>query len=158
VPIAKGNEALAGYLIEYADQVLGTTASGGSLIERVRSAIWNAIGDGRPTLSRIAADVALPERTLQRRLADEGTSLHDQIEDVRKSMALATLRDHRMSVEEVAYLLGYTEPSTFFRSFRRWTGTTPHRYRRTAPPIAVAPDASLTSRNAMMTPARTRDV
>ena len=158
LPIAKANEALAGYLREYADRVLGSIVSGASLIERVRSAIWNAMGSGRPTLSRIAEDVALPERTLQRRLAEEGTSLHAEIESVRKSMALATLRDERMSVEEVAFILGYTEPSTFFRSFRRWTGMTPHGYRRSAAASAVAPDTSRAARNAMMTQARPGDL
>jgi AraC-like DNA-binding protein len=158
LPVAKGNEALARYLSEYADQVLGSLLSGTSLPERVRSAIWDAMGSGRPTLSRVAAGVGLPERTLQRRLAEEGTSLHDEIEEVRKAMAMATLRDRRMSVEEVAFLLGYAEPSTFFRSFRRWTGTTPHQYRRTTLSLPVAPDASRLARNAMMDSARTRDL
>ena len=107
------------------------------------------MSEGRPTLSRIAADLALPERTLQRRLAAEGTSLHQEIEEVRKRMAMATLRDERMSVEEVAFLLGYAETSTFFRSFRRWTGTTPHQYRRAGFAPLVAQDATRVARDAM---------
>jgi len=48
---------------------------------------------------------------------------------MRKTMAIAVLRDRSMGIEDVAFLLGYAEPSTFFRSFKRWTGTTPRRFR-----------------------------
>jgi AraC-like DNA-binding protein len=44
-------------------------------------------------------------------------------------MAMAMLQDQRMSTDEVAFLLGYAEPSTLFRAFRRWTATTPGQYR-----------------------------
>jgi AraC-like DNA-binding protein len=44
-------------------------------------------------------------------------------------MAIATLRERTISIEEVAFILGYTEASTFYRSFRRWTGKTPRQYR-----------------------------
>jgi AraC-like DNA-binding protein len=74
----------------------------------------------------------VPARTLQRRLATEGTSLHQEIEEIRKTMAVAVLRDRSLAVEDVAYLLGYSEPSTFFRSFKRWTGTTPRQFRHVA--------------------------
>jgi AraC-like DNA-binding protein len=47
-------------------------------------------------------------------------------------MAMATLRDRAIPIEEVAFVLGYTEPSTFYRSFKRWTGITPHQYRTAA--------------------------
>jgi AraC-like DNA-binding protein len=47
-------------------------------------------------------------------------------------MATAMLRNPANSTDEVAYLLGYAEPSTLFRSFRRWTGMTPQEYRKTA--------------------------
>jgi AraC-like DNA-binding protein len=76
--------------------------------------------------------VHLPPRTLQRRLAAEDTSLHGEIDRIRKTMALAVLRDRSISIDDVAFLLGYSEPSTFFRSFKRWTGTTPRRFRNAA--------------------------
>jgi AraC-like DNA-binding protein len=47
-------------------------------------------------------------------------------------MAMAALRDRAIPIEEVAFILGYTEPSTFYRSFKRWTGKTPHQYRTAA--------------------------
>jgi AraC-like DNA-binding protein len=131
LPVPQGDETLAGYLTAYAEEVLRSLVSGPSIRERVRSAIWAALADGRPTLRRIASALGLPSRTLQRRLADEGTSLHQEVEDIRKAMAMAMLRDREISIDEVAFLLGYAEPSTLFRSFKRWTGMTPRAYRGT---------------------------
>jgi AraC-like DNA-binding protein len=95
-------------------------------------AVWSLLGDGPPTLKHVAAALRMPARTLQRRLAAEGTSLLREIEEIRKTMAIAVLRDHSMAIADVAFLLGYSEPSTFFRSFKRWTGSTPRQFRDAA--------------------------
>ena len=129
LPIQHGDETLAEYLSEYAEQVLRSLVTGHSVSERVRSAIWNTLSDGRPTLPRIASELETPPRTLQRRLAEEGTSLHREVEEIRKGMAMALIKDRTVSIDEVAFLLGYPEPSTLFRSFKRWTGMTPQQYR-----------------------------
>jgi AraC-like DNA-binding protein len=130
LPTVRPDATLAGYLSEHAEHVLRTMTTGSSFTECVRAAIWAQLSDGRPRLSRIASAVGVSPRTLQRRLADEGTSLHEQVDELRKAMALATLRDRTVQIDEVAFLLGYGEPSTFYRSFRRWTGGTPDEYRR----------------------------
>jgi AraC-like DNA-binding protein len=127
--VPHGDETLAGYLSEHAEQVLRTLVTGSSIKERVRSAIWAALGDGRPTLERIAATLEIPSRTLQRHLAEEGTSLHHEIEHIRKTMAMTMVRNRTISIDEVAFLLGYAESSTLFRSFKRWTAMTPRQYR-----------------------------
>jgi AraC-like DNA-binding protein len=129
LPMRQGDETLAEYLSEYAEQVLRSMVTGSTVVERVRSAIWNSLSEGRPTLPRIAAAVQMPPRTLQRRLANESTSLQQEVEAIRKSMAMAMLRERTVSIDEIAFLLGYPEPSTFYRSFRRWAGTTPQQYR-----------------------------
>ena len=133
LPIPGGDETLAGYLSDNAERVLRTLCSGTSATERVRSAIWAALGDGRPTLRHIASVLHLPPRTLQRHLAAEGTSLHREVEHIRRRMAVALLRERTVPAVEVAFLLGYEDSSTFYRSFRRWTGKTPHQYRTGAP-------------------------
>lgn len=129
LPVPRGDETLAGYLSSRAETVLGSLVTGASTRERVRSAIWATLSEGRPTVTRVATALHLPPRTLQRRLANEGTSLHRELEDVRKTMAMAMLRDRTHSIDEVAFLLGYAESSTLFRSFRRWTAMTPQQYR-----------------------------
>ncbi len=129
LPVPRGDETLAGYLSAYAEEVLRSLVGGSSARERVRSAIWMALADGRPTVERIASAVGLTSRTLQRRLAREGTSVHQEVEEIRKAMAMAMLRDRDISIDEIAFLLGYAEPSTLFRLFKRWTGMTPREYR-----------------------------
>lgn len=130
--VPRADETLAGYLSSHAETVLRSLVTGESTRERVRSAIWAMLSDGRPTVSRIAAALQLTPRTLQRHLAHEGTSLQRELEEVRKTMAMAMLRDLTTPIDEVAFLLGYAEPSTLFRSFKRWTGITPHQYRAAA--------------------------
>ena len=129
LPMRQGDETLAEYLSEHAEHVLRSMVTGSSVVERVRSAIWNFLSDGRPTLPRIASALQMPTRTLQRRLANEGTSLQLEVEAIRKTMAMAMLRERTVPIDEIAFLLGYPEPSTFYRSFKRWTGTTPQQYR-----------------------------
>ena len=132
LPISGGDETLAGYLSENAERVLGTLCTGTSTRERVRSAIWAALSEGPPTLRHVAATLHMPPRTLQRHLAADGTSLHREIERIRERMAKAALAERTAPIEEVAFILGYTEPSTFYRSFKRWTGKTPRQYRAAA--------------------------
>lgn len=130
-PIPRSDESLAGYLSAQADTMLRSLVGGTATRDRVRAGVWNSLSGGKPTLQRIAADLGLAPRTLQRRLAQEGTSLQKEVEDIQKSVALAVLRDRDLPIEEVAFLLGYEEPSTFFRAFKRWTGTSPQQYRKT---------------------------
>jgi AraC-like DNA-binding protein len=130
--LVKADETLAGYLSKYSEQVLACLVQGEAMRQRVRAAIWSLLGDGPPSLEQVAAALRMPTRTLQRRLAAEGTSLHREVQEMRKTMAMAVLRDRSISVADVAFMVGYAEPSTFFRSFKRWTGTTPRRFRNRA--------------------------
>ncbi|MBK6533536.1 MAG: helix-turn-helix transcriptional regulator [Deltaproteobacteria bacterium] len=84
------------------------------------------------TLKRVAAQLRMSERSLQRRLADEGESFDAIVDALRRDLALRYLADPKIAVAEVAYLLGYSEPSPFHRAFKRWTGRTPAEARRGA--------------------------
>jgi AraC-like DNA-binding protein len=132
LPVPHGDETLAGYLSKYGAQVLKSLVGGKTMRHTVRAAVWSLLGEGKPALDDVAAALGLAPRTIQRHLASEGTSLQQEIEEIRKAMALAIVRDHTKSIEDVAFLLGYSEPSSFYRSFRRWTGTTPHQFRHVA--------------------------
>lgn len=133
LPVVRADATLAGYLSEYADIVLATLTRGESVRHAVRAAIWSVLADGKPSLDRVASALRLSPRTLQRRLAEEATSLHRETEEIRKTMAMALVRERAYSIDDVAFLLGYSEPSAFFRSFRRWTGTTPRQFRAASP-------------------------
>jgi AraC-like DNA-binding protein len=130
--VVGADETLAGYLSKYAEQVLASLVQGETMRHRVHAAIWSLLGDGPPELKQVAGALRMPPRTLQRRLAAERTSLQREIDEIRKTMAIAVLRDQSIVIEDVAFLLGYAEPSTFFRAFKRWTGTTPRQFRDAA--------------------------
>jgi AraC-like DNA-binding protein len=129
LPIVEADETLAGYLSKYADRVLASLVQGETMRHTVHAAVWSLLGDGPPSLKQVAEVLHMSPRTLQRHLAAEGTSVYAEIEEIRKTMALAVLRDRSVSSADVAFLLGYSEPSTFFRAFKRWTGTTPGQFR-----------------------------
>ncbi len=79
------------------------------------------------TNSRVPAG---PSRTLQRRLARAGTSFEALCDDARRTAAETYLRDTTLSISEVTYLLGYSEPAAFHRAFKRWHGKTPLAFRQ----------------------------
>jgi AraC-like DNA-binding protein len=80
-------------------------------------------------------------RTLQRRLSEEGVRFGDLLDDVRHAMAAEYLATDSMNLMEMAFLLGFSDPNSFFRAFRRWTGTTPDAYRRRHQKTAREPNA-----------------
>ncbi|HYH99817.1 helix-turn-helix transcriptional regulator [Hyalangium sp.] len=64
------------------------------------------------------------------RASEEGTSFQQQLDAVREELAQVYVRESKLPLGEVAYLLGYSELSTFLRAFRRWTGKTPSQFRQ----------------------------
>ncbi len=92
---------------------------------RVRGSIVSRLGETDVTLGSIARDLKMSERSVQRRLADEGITFDALVDELRRELALRYLATPTMAIGEVAYLLGYSEPSAFHRAFKRWTGRTP---------------------------------
>jgi AraC-like DNA-binding protein len=87
------------------------------------------LAHGEPDRAQLASTLHLSERTLQRRLADEGCSYKQLLNDTRQQLAERYLSSGDLPAAEIALLLGYSEPSVFFRAFRQWTGLTPGEYR-----------------------------
>jgi len=73
--------------------------------------------------------LAMSERSLQRRLSDEGLSFQVLLSETRHQLALEYLRDPSLAIVEVAYMLGYEDQNSFFRAFRQWEGKTPSVWR-----------------------------
>ena len=71
----------------------------------------------------------MSERSIQRRLNEEHTSYRQLVDEVRKSLAIEHLSRPGTSTTDVAFLLGFSEPSAFTRAFRRWTGAAPTEFR-----------------------------
>jgi len=100
--------------------------------DRVRRVLAGMLGKGEATLAGVSAKLHMSERSTQRKLADEGISFDALLDDTRRDLALRYLSDPKIAIAEVAYLLGFSEPSPFHRAFKRWTGVTPSEARRRA--------------------------
>lgn len=96
----------------------------------VRQRLMQAMHLDVPKLSVVARNMGMSTRTLQRRLEAEGTSFESVVDGVRKDLTLQHLIDPKVSSYEIAGLVGFIEPSPFFRAFRRWFGCTPTEWRR----------------------------
>lgn len=98
-----------------------------SWADRARAALADEL-PREPTLESTAARLRVSPRTLQRRLAGEGTSVAELLAALRRELAARYLREGR-DIAEVAFLTGYTSPESFHRAFRGWYGTTPSAFR-----------------------------
>jgi AraC-like DNA-binding protein len=85
---------------------------------------------GEPRQEDVAARLKLSLRSLQRRLAEQGSSYREVLNDTRHQLALQHLSSDELSVGEIAFLLGFSEVSAFTRAFRRWTGQSPRGWRQ----------------------------
>ena len=91
-----------------------------------------ALPQGEPSESDVASRLGTSVRNLQRRLADEGTSYKEVLDDTRRQLARSYLAEARYSISEIAYLLGFGAASSFTRAFRRWEGTSPSEFQARA--------------------------
>ena len=100
------------------------------LIVEVRSQVGALLESGDITLERISAELCMSPRQLRHQLTVAGTSLQRIITQHRKSLSRRLLSQTDESIAEIVYLTGFSEPSTFYRAFKRWEGMTPIEYRQ----------------------------
>jgi AraC-like DNA-binding protein len=96
----------------------------------VRRCMMDELPEREPGMATIAAKLHMSPRSLQRRLQSEGTSFAKVLSELRRDLALRYLRDGRIAIGEVGFLLGFLDVAAFQRAFKRWTGSTPAGYRR----------------------------
>jgi AraC-like DNA-binding protein len=96
-----------------------------SITDRVRGALLELLPAGRATMAAVAHELAVSPRTLQRRLQDERTSFQNILNETRLALARNYLSSSTLSAGEIAFLLGYDDPNSFYRAFVSWTGQTP---------------------------------
>lgn len=128
-PVALADKTLVSYLETLADQVLAVVGAEQTLRERVRRALWAELSERPPAIEAVARTLGMSARTLQRQLGREGTTFAALLTELRREMAPSLLRDGRHGVSEVAFLLGYEDPSAFRRAFKRWFGRSPRSLR-----------------------------
>lgn len=109
---------------------LANLAGSASFQQRTRAVLLEVLPSGQVAVDVVARRLAVSSRTLQRRLQDEGTSFNAVLRETRVSLSRHYLGNTQLSSSEIAYLLGFDEPNSFFRAFQNWTGTTPESMRR----------------------------
>ncbi len=99
-------------------------------IDAVRNTMRDLLEKGEVTVAAVARDTGTSPRTLQRRLAEQGTGFSEVLESVRREIALSALREGKVSMAELSRRLGYRRQSALTRAVRRWTGHAPTQFRR----------------------------
>lgn len=90
----------------------------------IQAMLFEMLPSGNFTLAHIAKSIGLSERTVQRNLYSENTTYKQQLQEVQKLMAINYIKNYHLDVEEIAYLIGYSDTSSFLRAFKKWTGQT----------------------------------
>ncbi len=129
-PLAKADPGLSTFFERHAEAILERMGARADATAKVRRAVSEAVHAGDVSETIVAKRLGWSERTLRRRLGEEGTSFRQVLDDVRRELAQGWLVQSEMAIGEIAFLLGFSESSNFHRAFKRWTGQTPDEFRR----------------------------
>jgi AraC-like DNA-binding protein len=141
---ASADPGLIGVLDDYAERLLQQmpVSTAATLSERVRFQLLETLTGGIPTAEEIAQSLHMSVRTLHRNLQQEGVTFSKLLNQLRQEQATSYLTNPNISISEVAFLLGFSEISSFYRAFKRWTGTTPAEFRAEKLPNFTPPHQS----------------
>lgn len=128
-PFSHTSPILSATLEQHAERLLAELSTSRTYATRVREHLVAALQAGETSAQDIARRLRASERTLRRRLQEEGATFSDLLADVRRELSIRYLEDPSLSVDEIAFLLGFSTGSAFRRAFRRWTGVTPSEER-----------------------------
>jgi AraC-like DNA-binding protein len=126
-PFVTHNADLLRALLPSLEQQVASARS--TFVDEVRAVVRRRMSGERPSVGKVARELSLSPRTLQRRLGEHGETYQQVLDGVRHRTALELLRSRDVEIAEVAFLLGFEELNSFTRAFRAWEGTTPSRWR-----------------------------
>lgn len=129
-PLRSPDLVMRSMLDQQAQLLLKQVRAGDEYIPGLQRAIQESVTAGLPTLNEVAKRLLLSTRTLQRRLAEGGSSFRDELERVRVEMAKNCLHTGELSLADIANILAYNDQSAFTHAFKRVTGLTPARFQR----------------------------
>jgi len=115
---------------DHARRQLAEVPAGDPFLHAVRSNLLAQLREGPPQLAKLTHQLHTTERTLRRRLQSAGTGYQQLLDEVRAQLAQEYMAQPHQDATTVAAHLGFTDPSTFYRAFKRWTGRTPAQYQR----------------------------
>jgi len=124
-----GNEYIFAIFTDHANALLAELDTADTTRAKVEARILPDLHTGSISMDKIARDLGMSRQTLYRRLQEEGLTFAEVHDDLRSRMARDYLCARKVSVNETAYLLGFSEASSFVRAFKRWTGKSPKAFR-----------------------------
>jgi AraC-like DNA-binding protein len=105
---------------------LDNTSSTRAQVEKL---LLPVLRTGEASVEVVARKLGVSRQTLFRKLREEGVTFERVLDELRQKLAVTYLRTEKMSVNETAYLLGFSDPAAFSRAFKRWTGSSPRTLR-----------------------------
>ena len=130
MPLRRRDPVLRSLLETHANEIVARLPRREGLALEVQRALAARVAGGNTGINALAREFAMSPRTLQRRLAAEGLSYQELREDARKEAAGRYLTESILTINEVAYIVGYSESAPFYRAFKRWYGMTPEAFRQ----------------------------
>jgi AraC-like DNA-binding protein len=129
LPIISQDSRLLQILEAHAGDLLSERHTSVGLRGLVENHLRNVLPSGRVQAAVIAQQLGMSGRSFTRRLAQEGTTFGEILDHLRNHLAVRYLEDQRISLQQIAWLLGYSELAAFNHAFKRWFGTSPSRAR-----------------------------
>jgi AraC-like DNA-binding protein len=129
LPIISSDNRLLHILEAHAEDLLSERRSAAGLPGLVENQLLGTLATGKVQIAAVARQLGMSTRSFTRRLAQEGASFGEILDGLRHRLALRYLEDRRISLQQIAWLLGYSEVGAFNHAFKRWTGTSPGRAR-----------------------------
>ena len=128
-PFPSHNPELLEILNPALTAALAQATAPSTISHQVKSALKRILASGRPEMVEVAREMGMSERTLQRRITEEGTNFRQLMLETRQEVVRHLLSEPSVEIGEIACLLGYEDTNSFYRAFRAWEGTTPARWR-----------------------------
>lgn len=118
-----------GIFAQHADALLEELRNSKTTRGQVEASLVSILHTGEASIEVVADKLGVSRSTLFNRLQDDGTTFSRVLDELRRKLAVDYLRGKKVSVNETAYLVGFSEPAAFSRAFKRWTGQSPRRFR-----------------------------
>jgi AraC-like DNA-binding protein len=131
IPVKMANPVLLQQFEDYAQYFLAQMELKPSTTRQVTKIILARLDDRSLSVEKVAREMAVSVRTLQMRLDEEGVAFSDLLQEIRERLAKQYLREN-YTVEQITYLLGFSEPSVFRKAFKKWSGVTPKEFRESS--------------------------
>lgn len=135
LPLHAPNSYVFGVLSSHAQALLDSLEDDDGIRRRVERLLIPSLHTGAPGMDHVAGELGMSRQTLYRRLKAAGIGYEALVDDLRRRMALHYLDGQKVSVSETAYLVGFSDPASFSRAFKRWTGSSPRGRRGWTPPV-----------------------